>query len=175
MSHSIPSPPVHQDSGTMPPLRKPALSSRPISDPIQMSSGGAEKRQCSRPGPPKPSSSFSSLNWKAAGSSFTRENDEIEQGADEIRSILQQSKLSSTPRTFLGMSPPTRAAGAMNPLVQDWTWKSNVMQCSHSNLQALREMDARGVGQSFGAGFCVVEPGLSWYWGLYSQPRCLLR
>lgn len=150
MAHPIPSPPsVHQDAAAT--LRKPALSSRPMSEPIQMSSGGAEKvsvalparnalsrvpaitlpltilhcapctqRQCSRPGPPKPASSFSSLNWKAAGSSFSRcaswpeypsqpgspvvaravvssrrlrswcrESDEIEQGEDEIRSILQ--------------------------------------------------------------------------------------
>ena len=51
----------------------------------------------------------------------------------------------SPPTTFLGVSPPVRSAGAANPLVQDWNWRSNAYKSSHSNLQALREIDARGV------------------------------
>lgn len=39
------------------------------------------------------------------------------------------------------MSPPTRAAGAANPLGLDTAWRNTAYKaCTHSNLQALREM-----------------------------------
>jgi hypothetical protein len=73
-------------------------------------------------------------------------NDREDGGAAEIQSIMQRGKVrESPPTTFLGISPPRRSAGAANPLVQDWNWRSNAYKCSHSNLQALREIDARGV------------------------------
>ncbi|KAK9902196.1 hypothetical protein WJX75_007405 [Coccomyxa subellipsoidea] len=68
-------------------------------------------------------------------------------GAAEIRRIMQYGGNCGSPanNSWLGVSPPTRTTGAANPLVQDFNWRSNAYRCSHSNLQALREIDARGV------------------------------
>ncbi|EIE18558.1 transcription factor NF-E2 [Coccomyxa subellipsoidea C-169] len=68
-------------------------------------------------------------------------------GAAEIRRIMQYGGNCGSPanNSWLGISPPTRTTGAANPLVQDFNWRSNAYRCSHSNLQALREIDARGV------------------------------
>ncbi|CAL8466055.1 g5591 [Coccomyxa elongata] len=68
-------------------------------------------------------------------------------GAAEIRRIMQYGGNFESPArsSWLGVSPPTRTTGAANPLVQDFNWRSNAYRCSHSNLQALREIDARGV------------------------------
>ncbi|CAL5228432.1 g11566 [Coccomyxa viridis] len=79
---------------------------------------------------------------------FSRTATEAEDtGASEIRKIMQRGTNhgSPAPASWLGMSPPTRTTGAANPLVQDFNWRSNAYRCSHSNLQALREIDARGV------------------------------
>ena len=43
---------------------------------------------------------------------------------------------------FYGMSPPTRATGAANPLGLDSAWRSTAYKATHSNLQALQEMSA---------------------------------
>ena len=42
---------------------------------------------------------------------------------------------------FCGVSPPTRVTGAANPLGLDTAWRNTEYKaCTHSNLQALREM-----------------------------------
>lgn len=44
-------------------------------------------------------------------------------------------------KCFCGVSPPTRASGAANPLGLDTAWRNTAYKaCTHSNLQALREM-----------------------------------
>ncbi|KAK9804275.1 hypothetical protein WJX72_004335 [[Myrmecia] bisecta] len=70
----------------------------------------------------------------------------LDQGA-EIRRIMQCGSQAGSPpsASWLGVSPPTRATGAANPLVSDFNWKKQVKMSSHNNLQALREMDAHGV------------------------------
>jgi hypothetical protein len=73
-------------------------------------------------------------------------------GGAEIRAIMEfGALLGSQPTTFAG-SPPPRTAGAMNPLVQDFNWKSNAYRASHSNLQALREID-RSLSDAYGVSF----------------------
>lgn len=37
---------------------------------------------------------------------------------------------SPAPASWLGMSPPTRTTGAVNPLVQDFNWRSNAYRCT---------------------------------------------
>ena len=49
-----------------------------------------------------------------------------------------------SPRTWLGVSPPTRCTGALNPQPRDRRWRSSAQQWSASSLAALREIDARG-------------------------------
>lgn len=45
--------------------------------------------------------------------------------------------------TYLGVSPPVRS-GAANPWAHDSSWTRSVYSASHSNLQALRELDSTG-------------------------------
>ncbi|KAK9822834.1 hypothetical protein WJX81_008481 [Elliptochloris bilobata] len=71
------------------------------------------------------------------------DNEPVERAEAEIQAILQAGASRSPSMTsWLGVSPPTRV-GAANALVQDNNWRSNAHRCSHSNLQALREIDAR--------------------------------
>lgn len=42
---------------------------------------------------------------------------------------------------FYGMSPPTRTTGAANPLGLDSAWRNTAYKATHSNLQALKEMN----------------------------------
>lgn len=52
--------------------------------------------------------------------------------------------MSETPTTtYLGVSPPVRS-GAANPLSHDRSWTKSAYSASHSNLQALRELDSAG-------------------------------
>lgn len=49
--------------------------------------------------------------------------------------------------TFLGVSPPVRGGffgGAANPLAHDASWKGTAYSASHTNLQALRQLDSTG-------------------------------
>eukprot|EP00884_Botryococcus_braunii_P002360 jgi/Botrbrau1/12124/Bobra.0186s0041.1 len=62
-------------------------------------------------------------------------------GAMEIGQILQKSTAQSVPVKYFGISPPTRTGGAVNPLVQDNNWLEKARQCSHKNLQALKEIE----------------------------------
>jgi len=62
----------------------------------------------------------------------------------ELRAILQNTGDAYPSTTFLGVSPPVRGGfhgGAANPVVADSTWKSCAYNASHTNLQALRELD----------------------------------
>lgn len=72
--------------------------------------------------------------------------EDIELGMAEIQRIMQgdnhsqQSQVKAL-QCFCGVSPPTRATGAANPLGLDTAWRHTAYKaCTHSNLQALREM-----------------------------------
>ena len=70
---------------------------------------------------------------------------------------------------FCGVSPPTRVTGAANPLGLDTAWRNTEYKaCTHSNLQALREMsesalhssvygDVLSIPDSPGLGFLSAE------------------
>jgi hypothetical protein len=45
--------------------------------------------------------------------------------------------------TYLGVSPPVRS-GAANPWAHDRSWTRSAYNASHTNLQALRELDSTG-------------------------------
>jgi len=64
---------------------------------------------------------------------------------DELRAILQNSPPASS---YLGMSPPVRSGysgGAANPLAHDHNWMGSAYNASHTNLQALKELDPSGL------------------------------
>ncbi|KAL3159095.1 hypothetical protein ABBQ32_011093 [Trebouxia sp. C0010 RCD-2024] len=76
----------------------------------------------------------------------SRLSEDIELGMAEIQRIMQgenhsqQSQVKAL-QCFYGVSPPTRATGAANPLGLDTAWRHTAYKaCTHSNLQALREM-----------------------------------
>lgn len=51
--------------------------------------------------------------------------------------------------SIFGVSPPVRSGcygGAANPIAHDHSWKRCAYNASHSNLQALREIDSAGAG-----------------------------
>lgn len=83
-------------------------------------------------------------------------------GKGEIRRILNDSQMASSPRTtFLGVSPPVRGGlygGAANPLSQDSNWRRCARIATASSLQALRERDLQGV--SFLRSGCVGDSKL---------------
>lgn len=66
-------------------------------------------------------------------------------GVAEIQQILQGQGSSTPKTTFFGVSPPTRATGVANPLVQSQEWRSNARKASHSNLEILKDIDSHGV------------------------------
>ncbi|KAL3151811.1 hypothetical protein ABBQ38_012779 [Trebouxia sp. C0009 RCD-2024] len=71
--------------------------------------------------------------------------EDIELGMAEIQRIMQGENHSQSQakalQCFCGVSPPTRATGAANPLGLDTAWRHTAYKaCTHSNLQALREM-----------------------------------
>jgi hypothetical protein len=57
-------------------------------------------------------------------------------------------KTGETPTTtYLGVSPPVRSGcygGAANPWSHDRSWKMSAWSASHTNLEALRELDSEG-------------------------------
>lgn len=60
---------------------------------------------------------------------------------------VPQNACETPTTTFLGVSPPVRSGcygGAANPLSHDWSWKRTAYSASHTNLQALRELDSSG-------------------------------
>lgn len=64
----------------------------------------------------------------------------------ELLEILEKSGETPT-TTYLGVSPPVRSGcygGAANPWSHDRSWKSSAYSASHSNLEALRELDQEG-------------------------------
>ncbi|GBF97549.1 hypothetical protein Rsub_10150 [Raphidocelis subcapitata] len=62
----------------------------------------------------------------------------------ELDALLVQPALARTPTvTYLGMSPPVRS-GAANPWAHDRSWARTAYSASHTNLQALRELDSTG-------------------------------
>lgn len=68
-------------------------------------------------------------------------------GASELRDILQNPTVEPKP-SYFGVSPPVRSGfcgGACNPLAHDSKWKFNAYSASHTNLQALRELDSAGI------------------------------
>lgn len=76
----------------------------------------------------------------------SRLTEDIELGMAEIQRIMQgdnngkHSHVKSV-KCFCGVSPPTRATGAANPLGMDTAWRNTAYKaCTYSNLQALREM-----------------------------------
>jgi len=83
-------------------------------------------------------------------------------GKGEIRRILKDNQMASSPRTtFLGVSPPVRGGlygGAANPLSQDSNWRRCARMATASSLQALRERDLQGV--SFLRSGCVGDSKL---------------
>lgn len=90
-------------------------------------------------------------------------------GKGEIRRILKDSQMASSPRTtFLGVSPPVRGGlygGAANPLSQDSNWRRCARVATASSLQALRERDLQGV--SFLRSGCLGDSKL-----LLGSPGC---
>jgi len=67
----------------------------------------------------------------------------------ELQAILQNSSFVGSPtKSFLGVSPPLRsgwAGGAANPISHDKTWTRSAYSASHTNLQALREIESSGI------------------------------
>ncbi|KAI8471745.1 MAG: hypothetical protein J3K34DRAFT_520274 [Monoraphidium minutum] len=66
----------------------------------------------------------------------------------ELSALLQASRgfptFARTPTlTYLGVSPPVRS-GAANPWAHDAAWARAAYSASHTNLQALRELDSTG-------------------------------
>ncbi|GIL88034.1 hypothetical protein Vretimale_6395 [Volvox reticuliferus] len=58
--------------------------------------------------------------------------------------LILQGQTPDAPITYLGISPPVRSGfygGAANPIQHDSTWSACAFNASHSNLQALRELD----------------------------------
>ncbi|GFR45818.1 hypothetical protein Agub_g7274 [Astrephomene gubernaculifera] len=63
----------------------------------------------------------------------------------ELERILQRQPPDAA-NTFLGVSPPVRSGcygGAANPILHDSSWSACALNASHSNLQALRELDSQ--------------------------------
>jgi hypothetical protein len=57
---------------------------------------------------------------------------------------IPQPCVARTPTvTYLGLSPPVRS-GATNPFTHDRSWTRSAYSASHTNLEALRELDSTG-------------------------------
>lgn len=64
----------------------------------------------------------------------------------ELLEIMERSGETPT-TTYLGVSPPVRSGcygGAANPWSHDRSWKTSAYSASHTNLEALRELDLEG-------------------------------
>lgn len=83
--------------------------------------------------------------------SRSRMSEDIELGMAEIQRIMQGDSNSKqghakSVQCFCGVSPPTRSSGAANPLGLDTAWRNTAYKaCTHSNLQALREMSESAI------------------------------
>lgn len=61
----------------------------------------------------------------------------------ELDALLQPCVARTPTTTYLGVSPPVRS-GAANPWAHDRSWARSAYSASHTNLQALRELDSTG-------------------------------
>ncbi|KAL0047907.1 hypothetical protein WJX82_002934 [Trebouxia sp. C0006] len=81
----------------------------------------------------------------------SRLSEDIELGMAEIQRIMQgdsnnKQGHAKSVQCFCGVSPPTRSSGAANPLGLDTAWRNTAYKaCTHSNLQALREMSESAI------------------------------
>lgn len=79
----------------------------------------------------------------SCGTAWAQRNISFEY-ASELDALLVQPSCARTPTvTYLGVSPPVRS-GAANPWARDRSWTRSAYSASHSNLQALRELDSTG-------------------------------
>lgn len=87
----------------------------------------------------------------AGKSGWTYPEDSYESDLSELDALLVQPCAAQTPTvTYLGVSPPVRC-GAANPWAHDQSWAHSAYNASHSNLEALRELDSTGESFLHGA------------------------